>query len=213
MPHTTRTRVLLVLVAAFIGLGAAPPAMATENPPPGLSITIDNGRKSIAPRSDVTYATTVSNSGLEPVTTWVVVTVPSFATIKRAKEADVKGPNATWKIELEPGTKRTLTTAAKVGSIPDGLTRVTSLASVYLTKHTTGAPVIRSADADRIPGVAEPASPALAVTSKVSTSAYGTAPALWSGAGLVALGAVCIGLVVASRRRRSRRVRTDQPLS
>lgn len=184
---------------------------ASAETPPGLSITIDNGATETAPNSEVTYSTTLANSGTKSVVATIVVSVPAFATITKAPEGKIDGVDATWTVTVKPGAKKSVSTTAHIGVIPEGEYRTTVLASVYLGKTATGAPVIRSADADKIPGVADPVvgtAKSSQVTSANTTGQNWILPtAIGVGAGIVVVAAAA--LIIARRRRRVTRRRRD----
>jgi hypothetical protein len=154
----TRRHLGITLVGAAIAAGVivGTAAASTDAPPPGLSVTIDNGITHVSSDTDTTYTTTVANAGTDPVAVTVVVTVPPFAKPGDAPGATVEGANATWTLTVDPGTNKSVTMTAHVAAIPKGTYRVTTVASVYLGDTAAGAPVIRSADADKIPGVKDP---------------------------------------------------------
>lgn len=210
MHNITRARTILTAVllsaASIAGVGAALPTASSTPPPAGLSISIDNGTKSTDPDSDVTYKVTLSNSGAGPITAWVKATVPDYAKITDPGGGDTKDHDNTWKVDVEAGKKHTETFKAHIGAIPKGTYRVTTLASVYLADDTTGAPVIRSADSDTIPGVKEPTGAAPTSTAAAAdhtAGSQGTVLTIVIVGALVAAAVVVVFAVVLIRRRRS----------
>jgi hypothetical protein len=210
MHNITRARTVLTAVllsaASIAGVGAALPSASSTPPPAGLSISIDNGTKATGPDSDVTYKVTLSNSGAGPITAWVKATVPDYAKITDPGGGDTKDHDNTWKVDVEAGKKHTETFKAHIGAIPKGTYRVTTLASVYLADDTTGAPVIRSADSDTIPGVKEPTgatpTPTAAATDH-TTGSQGTVLTIVIVGALVIAAVVVLITVVLLRRRRN----------
>lgn len=210
MHNLTRARttltVILLSAVSIAGVGAALPSATSTAPPAGLSISIDNGTKATGPDSDVTYKVTLSNSGAGPITAWVKATVPDYAKITDAGDGDTKDHDNTWKVDVEAGKKHTETFKAHIGAIPKGTYRVTTLASVYLTEDTTGAPVIRSADSDTIPGVKEPTgatpTPTAAATDH-TTGSQGTVLTIVIVGALIVVAAVAVITGVLLRRRRN----------
>lgn len=197
--------IVLTLAAGIAGMGAAPTSAKPKPPPPGLSITIDNAATTTKPDSDVSYKITLANAGSGSVTAWIVASVPSYAKIDDAGGGQVSGHNDTWKVTVGAGKKQTETITAHIGTIPKGTYRVTALASVYLSKNTSKAPVIRSADSDAIPGVAEPkASHPSSTASKAphSSSSTKTPVVVGVAGGIVIIAAAVVALVLTRRSRR-----------
>jgi hypothetical protein len=204
----------VTILTDLTGAGAA----HAETPPPGLSIAIDNGAEQTRPNTDVSYRITLANDGTGPVTAVVVVTVPLFASIEKAGDGTVHGVDATWKVTVDPGQKKIVSTSAHIGRIPEDQYRVTTLASVYLGDTVAGAPLIRSADTDKIPGVTDPVvvasspKPHPAPTTAHSEGAV-LAWVLWTAIG-GAIGLLVVGaliIIVRTTRRRRRASHPDSP--
>jgi hypothetical protein len=193
----------LTILTALTGGGAA----RAETPPPGLSIAIDNGAEQTRPNTDVSYETTLANDGTDPVTAVIVVTVPRFASIDEAVDGSIEGVDATWKVTVAPGQQQVVSASAHVGSIPEDQYRVTTLASVYLGDTVAGAPLIRSADTDKIPGVTDPVvgadSPKTQPAPATATSAWGLPSVVGGAIGLVVVGTFIIIMWAKRRRRRA----------
>ncbi len=195
----------LLLSSVMIGLHGSP--AHAQTPPPGLSIAVTNGRNSVVPHSDETYAVTVRNAGSDPVTLWVVGVVPRYATITAAAGGKATGHTVTWKVSVAGGRSATRTVGVHVGAIPAGTYRVTVVADVYLGADTSGAPLIGSADSDRIPGVAEPTRSPSGTPTESHT---GDRTSMWQlaavvgGAIVVAATAAIAGACVRRRSRTSR---------
>ena len=196
----------VLAIALVAGTGAA--RLGDVAVPAGLSITIDDGAKQVDAHSSLSYKTVLSNDGAGAVSATVVIAVPSYAAIVKAGDGKVAGSTVTWPVTVQPGTKQAMTTSVTIGAIPHGQYNVTTLASVYLGDGVSGAPVIRSADSDRIPGVAYPAV-AKQTAPVAADPANGVAWVFPTVLGVVAL--LVIGLVVVvvvngqSHRRRRRR--------
>jgi hypothetical protein len=205
---TSRARaaaIVLTLAAGIAGIGAAPASAKPKPPPPGLSITIDNASSTTKPDSDVNYKLTLANAGTDSVTAWIVASVPTYAKITDAGGGQVSGHNDTWKVTVGAGKKQTETLTAHIGTIPKSTYRVTALASVYLSKNTSKAPVIRSADSDAIPGMTEPnASHSTSTTSKAAHASSSMKMPVIVGiaGGIVIIAAAVVTLVLARRSRR-----------
>jgi hypothetical protein len=218
MSTTSRARTVLLALAlsaaGFAGMGAASPSATPTPPPPGLSISIDNGATTTKPDSNVSYKVTLANSGTSPVTAWIVAGVPGYGKITDAGGGQAKGQNDTWKVTVEAGKKQTETLKAHIGTIPKGTYRVTALASVYLSDDTTGAPIIRSADSDAIPGVKEPVAAKPTPTASAPTHPAGniTAPVVIGilGALVIIAAAAIITLVLVRRTRQTGRRRRHE---
>ena len=156
-PHPLlRSLGLTIAVACSVvaGLAAAPAATAA----PQMSVTISDGVKTVKPGIGVTYTTEVENMGADPVDAKVVLTVPTYVQIEGAGDGTVEKSSSTWAITIAPHHTSALQLTAKIGTIPAGEVRVTAVASVYVD-GATPAPLIRTADANRIQGVADTPAP------------------------------------------------------
>jgi len=188
---------LLVAALVAVPLAAVPlvPAAADTPAAPQLSVTMSNGTEVVHRGQTVTYATTVTNSGSDAVLTRVVADLPDYLTANSAKGAELTPHAARWTETLEPGAKKTFRVSASVGAIPKRDVRVTALASVYLGEEKS--PLIRTADADRIPGVADAPTEIPGVTTVVAPRILLTVGGLVVGLALLAA-----ALIVVVRRRR-----------
>jgi hypothetical protein len=206
MSTTARVRTVLIavalLAAGVAGSGAAAPSPTA--PPPGLSIAIDNGAKSTKPDSEVSYTVTFANAGTDAVTAAIVASVPGYGKVTDAGGGQVAGQEVTWKVTVEGGKKQAETFRAHIGAIPKGTYRVTTLASVFLGDDTTGAPLIRSADSDAIPGVKEPVAgtPSPTATAQAASSTAPVAPiAIGIGGGVLIVAAAAVAILIVRRGR------------
>jgi hypothetical protein len=181
---------------ALLGAGAAHAAPV----PQGLSITLTDGIDQLHSNMSVTYTATVANAGPTTVNAILQVAPPAYVKIVGGTRAGI------WHVTVAPDQSATRRVQARVDSIAKDATRVTALASVYLGS-TSGTPVVRTADADHIRGVAD-----RPVTA--STGSSGAGPARPGGGGwstvdsaLVAIGGVLVagGVSVLVLRRRRRR--------
>ena len=190
------TFALLLAASLVIAPTAAAPQAADTPAAPQLSVTMSNGTETVHRGEIVTYATTVTNSGTNAVLTRVVAELPDYLTANSAKDGDLTSHAASWTETIEPGAKKTFRVSASVGTIPKRDVRVTALASVYLGNEKS--PLIRTADADRIPGVADGPSkiPGLATPSSTTHILLDIGALV---AGVVALG---VGIMLVLRRRR-----------
>ncbi|HEY0247902.1 MAG TPA: hypothetical protein VGC45_06535 [Gryllotalpicola sp.] len=202
---------LALAAGGLSGIAAASPTATPTPPPPGLSIAIDNGAKSTAPDSDVKYTVTFTNAGTDPVTASIVASIPAYGKITDAGGGQVKAQDDTWKVTVAAGKKQSETVTAHIGAIPKGSYRVTALASVYLGEDTSGAPLIRSADSDAIPGVKEPTAPAPTSTATATATASSGAAippiAIGIGGGILVVIAALVVAIVLIRRGRARKPR------
>jgi LPXTG-motif cell wall-anchored protein len=140
------------------GLAAPTGAEAAAPPPPAqLSITLTDGVTQVHSNTDVTYTTKVINQGSRPVTAELVLSTPTYVTITHAAGAKAADHAATWRITVRPGRSVSRTTTAHIGAISKTDYRVTTVASLYPGKATTGVPLIRTAVANTIAGVTDPA--------------------------------------------------------
>jgi hypothetical protein len=199
--------VLALTSAAMIGLGATVPSVAATPSPTGLSVTIDNGTATTKPDSDVSYTITLANAGTTSVTAWIVASVPAYGRIVDAGGGQVKDENDTWKVTVGAGKKQTETVAAHIGDIPPGTDWVTTVASVYLSKDTSRAPVIRTADSDTVPGAKAPAvaTPPRAASPDSDTTSIRTPVLIGIAGGVAIIAAVLAPFVVGRRTRKTGR--------
>jgi len=195
--------VLLTALAALApatGAYAAAPATARAAAPAGLSVSIHNGSTEVRQGDRLAYTATVKNSGTDPVDGRLVITVPSYVQVTEAADADDSGADASWAVTVPPGGSVTKKLTGVLEKIPKGEVRVTTLVSLYLGDAKR--PAIRSAEADTIAGVKDPAH---AVSDQAgAASAPGLPPIAWVGLGIAAV--VAIGAVFAwqvTRRRRA----------
>lgn len=206
-----------VVLASALGpslLGAVPLGAVESDAvaaPPGLSIRIDDGATEIGPTQELVYTSELRNAGAAAVEATVVVAVPDYLEITSVDGSDVEGTvdggTASWPVSVGPGETMTFMTTAFVGTIPAEERRVTTLASVYLgTPHTDdgGAPLIRSADSDRIFGIDDAGVHSDADGARPSGIPASTILFVSVGGFCVLLGASAF-LLVAHRRSRSSR--------
>jgi hypothetical protein len=145
--------VTAVVVAGFASAAPAPGAAAPDAT--RLSISVSDGVSQVRDKTSVAYIATVVNDGAAAVSGKLVLEVPEYARYGRAREAKVTKQVASWTVEVLPHSTVARRATAKIGTIPPGQLRVTSLASLFLGP-VTGAPAIRAADSDRIAGVVDP---------------------------------------------------------
>lgn len=166
----------------------------------------------------VVYTAKLSNSGTNPVTANLVLTVPDYLTYRDTAGATVSKQNAEWPVTVPAGQSVTKKVTARIGSIPKAEKRVTSLATVY-TGKTTGVPLIRSADASSIAGVKDaPAvaqsAPAQAKASAVKSDDHHTSWIVGSSIGVAALlVAAAVALFLRQRRTPGRRRQSSHSTS
>jgi hypothetical protein len=98
-----------------------------------------------------------------------------------------------WEIRVPAGKTVHKRVEVRLATIAEGQLRVTTLASFYLGR-TTGTPIVRTADADRIRGVADPTPSTPAPTSKAAPPHQAASASGHSGLG--ALGWTLIGCAV-----------------
>jgi hypothetical protein len=149
----TATVSLASLVSLAPTVRAATPHAAA---PPGLSVTISDATAQTASKATLTYTSTLTNAGTRPVTAQLVLAIPSYASYAQAPGAAVDKQTATWPVTVAAGKAVTKRAAVTLGTIPKGEVRVTTLISVYLPGHPPTL-LIRSAEANRIQGVTDPA--------------------------------------------------------
>jgi hypothetical protein len=145
----------LVLIATAAGwsidVASAAPA------PVKLSITVTDEATLIHPKSATEYSATVTNQGSRSVRGTLVLTTPDYIRYAHVRgNGKITNGDVRWKIAVGAGQAVTERVTVRVRTIPKSAVRVTTLASFYLG-GVTGTPVIRTADADRIPGVKDAA--------------------------------------------------------
>lgn len=209
MKHRHLLRTALIAATATLGL-LGPVSVATAaSPAPEMSVTITDGLKTVESGTKVTYTTEVKNLGVQPVDAKVVLTVPSYVSVKSGGGGTVKKSDTTWSITVSPRKASTLELTGTIGTIPKTEVRVTAVASVYV-EGVKPSPLIRTADANRIAGVADTPKPAPTDSSaSASTPALGWVSAALITAGIVVLAAIIATVIIVRRRQnRSRRRRT-----
>jgi hypothetical protein len=210
----------LVLIATAAGwsvdVASAAPA------PVKLSITVTDDATLIHPKSATEYSATVTNQGSRSVRGTLVLTTPDYLRYAHVRgNGKITNGDVRWKITVGAGQAVTERVTVRVQSIPKSAVRVTTLASFYLGR-VTDTPVIRTADADRIPGVKDPApvaAPRTAIPKKPHREAAASDSAGFGALGwsLVGGGAVLVLLAAGLLARRWRRrgpeseSETDQP--
>ncbi|GAA3876417.1 hypothetical protein GCM10022381_18730 [Leifsonia kafniensis] len=200
----------------LLALGGAATSAAAAEVPTGLSVTITDGVDEVTAGSDVTYTAELSNTGSDPVTATLVVTVPGYVEITAADGAESDGTesvtaatatDAAWVVTVEPGAVATVAVGARVGEIPADELRVTTLVSVYLgdgDDARAAAPVIRSADANTIEGVTDPAAVATSQEADAPDTMSVGAAVMIGAAALVFLALVVMILLLIIRSKRGR---------
>jgi hypothetical protein len=135
-----------------IALAAAAPA------PPQLSISLSDGRSAVDAHSADEYTITLVNRGTRAAHGTISLTAPSYAEYQKASgDGAITHGTVRWTITLGAGESRTEHLTVRLRTIPKSAVRVTTLASFYLGAGA-GTPLIRTADADRVPGRMDPAS-------------------------------------------------------
>ncbi len=196
--------VAAVAVAGFLSAVPAAAAPAATR----LSISVSDGVSQVRDKTSVAYVATVVNAGTAPVTGRLVLEVPQYARYGRVRAATVVHRTASWTVRVQPGATVRRRAPVRIGTIPSGQLRVTSLASLFLGS-VTGSPAIRAADSDRIAGVVDP--PATPVRSPVSRARAappgrdhrGAGAWLWLGLPSVGLAAAAVAGLLVWRRRRA----------
>lgn len=211
----------LAIVSAA-GLAAPYAAEATPAPPAQLSISLTDGLAQVRSNTDVRYATRVTNNGSAPISAELVLSTPTYVTITHAPGAKVARHTVTWRITVRPGRVVSRPATAHIGTIAKTDYRVTTLASLYRGKETSGIPLIRTAVANPIVGVTDPAGTVKGSPRRLAGK-HGTSHTNWlllAGVPGLALVLLAILTLVWSRRRRDRRAastaqttaRADGPL-
>jgi len=169
--------------------------------PPGLSISITSANSDVHPGDRLSYVATLRNDGTSAIDGRLVVTVPSYVRISGAAGGDLTGSEASWTVQVPAGGSVTEKVTAVLGGIPKGELRITTLVGLYL--GDAAQPVIRSAEADTIAGVTDPAH---AASDAPARSGAVISPIGWIG--IAAAGILIVaGLVAAFWVLRARRIR------
>jgi hypothetical protein len=153
----SRYRVALALgltigvAASSFGVDSA--AQAAAESTPALSITLDSPEGEVASGDELSYTATLANLGDGGFSGTVEVEAPSFVLVETADGADVSENVAVWQVDLSGVSTASFDFTVAVGEIPSDITRVTTLVSVY--QPGADSPIVRTAHAARIEGVAE----------------------------------------------------------
>jgi hypothetical protein len=214
--RAVRAAVAIAMVAvtstAFAPLAfAASTAVPGRAQAPALSIQLTDNRDTVEPNATVHQVLTLTNTGSAPVTGLLVVTAPPYASIANAPGADVSGSEATWTVTAAPGAPLTEELDVGIGQVPAGEQFVTTLATFYAGGNRTAPPTVRTADADRLPGVPDPRSTTTSTRGSAAaanhpaskTSGWVTVAAV---AGTIVVVSVLGAIAVAVRRRRAARI-------
>jgi hypothetical protein len=195
-----RSSRLLVVAAALAGgsLPAIGPAAAA--PPVELSISLSDGVGEVHSAMDVTYAAKVTNGGGAKVAGRLEIAVPGYVKLKKGGGGKVSKQTATWTVTVPAGKTVSRSVRAHIGDITKGEVRVTALASVF--QGRSDVPLIRTADADRIAGVHDPAPAAPTPKPAANAAKDDGGVNLWLVAGLPGAAVVLIAAAWLLRRRR-----------
>jgi hypothetical protein len=142
-----------------VGAVRAAGAGGAAEVPDGLSVAISDGKKTVSGGDTLTYTVAVDNVDASvSMIGSIVVTIPTFSTITEkggAATATANGSTSlTWPLDIKSGTKAKQTFSIHLGSVPKGVVRVSTLATVYAVDGTV--PVIGTADSNRIAGRVDP---------------------------------------------------------
>jgi uncharacterized repeat protein (TIGR01451 family) len=172
---------------------------------PGLSISITDGRTSVARGDHLRYVVTIKNAGTATVRNLhVTLSLPPYLSVNSASQrAGDKAGKVTWHTNLRPGKAASFTAAAVVGRTPRGMGH---LAVVACAVQHASTPVVCAAHLDRLPGAAGTTSSTSGTTPGTASDSPGTAGA--SGglsrylfAGLAVLACVLLAALTARRVR------------
>jgi len=199
-------------LGAAVAAGAVAPAVAAPGPT-RVSISVSDGVAQVRDRSSVAYVATVVNDGDAAVSGRLVLEVPAFARYRHAPAATVRRQEASWTVRVPAHSTVSRRAGVRIGTIPSGSLRVTSLASLFLGP-VTAAPAVRAADSDRIAGVEDPPATPLPRSSSATPPAshrpaaadrHSDSSSTWAVVGLPIAGGVGLaglaGLVWWRRRR------------
>lgn len=201
---------LVVVVVAFVALccafgsagqASAAPSATRQAVPEGLSIAITDGVAETAPGASATYTATVTNRGTMPVTGELVIALADRAGFTSVQGAQVDKREASWRVTVAPGTSTSRRAAARVGRIPHGEVRVTTLATLYANGDRSVI-LVRAADADAIRGVVDPAHTVGEVAARVPAAPAPPWALLGVAVAAVLAASATAGVALTRRRRR-----------
>ena len=148
-----RAHVAACGVMVLTGLIWALPGAAQAAPtPPQLSIAVDDGRASAAPKDTLSYQVTVTNLGTRPVKDLIITqTIPDGADLTSTDpEASKKSQTLTWEVDIKPGKTASIRSAVAVGAtLPDGLLRLATVACARTSAKA--APLVCASDSNQLP--------------------------------------------------------------
>lgn len=147
-----RAGIAVVTVALSVLLAAAP-AGAVAMEAPAFSIELSDGLDEARPGDRLEYVATVRNEGAAAAAVRVSVIAPPSLALHEA--AGVDGDTASWDVELAAGERREFTVRGRVGDAVDGDYQIVTMATVARS-DAPDAVIVRTADADAIPGVDGP---------------------------------------------------------
>jgi hypothetical protein len=152
--------VVLAMTMSVPGMAAVAMAprhgVADSVSPPGLSITLSDARAQTQSGASLTYTAGVTNAGADPLKATLVVTIPSYAAFVGATADHTNGANVSWTITVGAAKSITRKVTVRLGTIPKGEVRFTTIATLYPTGSATQI-LVRTADPDGIRGVVDPA--------------------------------------------------------
>jgi uncharacterized repeat protein (TIGR01451 family) len=189
-------------VATAVAMGAGDgTTVKVSAPPPGISITLSDAKAQTRPGATLTYTAAVTNAGAGALKGTLVVTIPAYSAFVGATAGHESGADIRWAITVGAGKSITKKVTVKLGTIPKGEVRFTTIATLYPAGTTTQI-LVRTADPDSIRGVVDPAhSVGLPpVTEARSNQAFILAIVILGAVVIVAL----VFLVWSGRRRRAR---------
>jgi hypothetical protein len=207
-------RVIAVSVAVFCAVTFTSVATAAATipttgvpitaPPPGLSITLTDRTAQTHSGATLTYTASVTNAGANSVKGTLVITIPSYATYTGANSAGKKGADLSWPVTVGGGKEVSEKAIVKVGTIPNGEVRFTTLATLYQAGNATNI-LVRTADPDTIRGIIDPAH---TVRQPNTTKGHPSQPivAIAIIVGVVLILGIGVALPFWKRRRRTSRV-------
>ncbi|WP_344201168.1 hypothetical protein [Pseudolysinimonas kribbensis] len=183
---------------AMTGLTSVEPAAAVA-PPAGLSITLSDATTQTESGAILTYTAAVTNAGASAVKGTLQVTVPGYASYAHSASGKKTGSDLSWPITVGAGKTVSRETTVRVGRIPRGEVRFTTLATLY-PEGEPGRILVRTADPDGIRGVVDPAH---SVRSPGASAGQSNAPLVITAiiGGAIIVVALAVLLWIRGRRR------------
>ena len=185
--------------------GATLPAQARSAPSPSLSISVDNGRSTLAPGDASDYTITLANLGARPVRSLRLsqTVPPGSSVVTTGSGGTVRAGTVRWTLDVPASGQVVLRTTLRVSDpAPPDLLRLATVACAAVS--TDAPPLVCATDSDELPAGVTAAQQQAAAPATTGRSWWP-----YVGGGALLTGAVLGGIVVLRRRRGSRALRSE----